>query len=271
MASLAPTLAKEYDEKHVILPAYVQPKLDGIRLLAGRIKGDLVLLTRSGKDARSSVHDKIKSVLKNTIKENQWFDGEMYDHNARNFSEIVHRFRKDPENLQYHVFDMYDMKHPELTFKQRFKMLKAVVKSKDRAVRIVPTYVAKTIQDIHKKHAAFVKDGYEGSIIRNQEAAYQPGKRTWDLVKFKNFITDEFEIVDATKGTGGHEGAIIWILKTPSGKRFKAVMAAPLERRKEMFDSRSKYIGKLLTVKFQEYSKDKIPRFPVGLAIRDYE
>ena len=43
------------------------------------------------------------------------------------------------------------------------------------------------------------------------------------------------------------------------------------EQRKEMFENGKNYIGKLLTVRFQEWSKDKIPRFPVGVQIRDYE
>ena len=36
-----------------------------------------------------------------------------------------------------------------------------------------------------------------------------------------------------------------------------------------MFANGDAYIGKMLTVKFQELSNDKVPRFPVGLHIRE--
>ena len=35
--------------------------------------------------------------------------------------------------------------------------------------------------------------------------------------------------------------------------------------------SGKKYIGKKLTVRFQELTDDKVPRFPVGITFRDYE
>jgi hypothetical protein len=44
-----------------------------------------------------------------------------------------------------------------------------------------------------------------------------------------------------------------------------------LESRRKMWNNRKNYLGKDLTVKFQGKSKNGIPRFPVGVAVRDYE
>jgi DNA ligase-1 len=41
--------------------------------------------------------------------------------------------------------------------------------------------------------------------------------------------------------------------------------------RTDFYKNAAKYIGKKLTVKYQELTKDGIPRFPVGIAIRDYD
>ena len=38
-----------------------------------------------------------------------------------------------------------------------------------------------------------------------------------------------------------------------------------------MFEKGKSYIGKMLTVKYQELTDDGKPRFPVGINIRDYE
>lgn len=43
------------------------------------------------------------------------------------------------------------------------------------------------------------------------------------------------------------------------------------EQRKEWFDNGEAYVGKPLTVRYQELTQDGIPRFPVGIAVRDYE
>ena len=42
------------------------------------------------------------------------------------------------------------------------------------------------------------------------------------------------------------------------------------EYRKKLFENGRNHIGKKLTVIFQEFTKDGIPRFPVAKDIRDY-
>lgn len=274
MSYAKPMLAKEYDETRLTFPSYVQPKLDGIRLLAGKINGKLVFHTRTGKDATSSVQPGIRDKLNAIIEEGQWYDGEMYARDARGFSNIVHRFRKDPSGLQYHVFDMVDRQ--DMCFEDRFNKLRTVFKGNKAngrvpLVSLVPCFLVRDAKEFNYRHSSFVRQGYEGTMIRNKDARYTSG-RTWDLMKYKDFKTDEFKIVDAIQGKGAHHGAIIWVLETSDKNRFKAVMAAPLEERRQLFEERNKHVGKMLTVKFQEYTnKTIVPRFPIGLAIRDYE
>ena len=45
-----------------------------------------------------------------------------------------------------------------------------------------------------------------------------------------------------------------------------------MEVKREMFSKGDTYIGKYLTVRYQEINIDtNIPRFPVGIVVRDYE
>ena len=44
-----------------------------------------------------------------------------------------------------------------------------------------------------------------------------------------------------------------------------------LEERGKMFKNGKKYVGKMLTVKYQELSEDGIPRFPVGKSVREID
>jgi DNA ligase-1 len=38
-----------------------------------------------------------------------------------------------------------------------------------------------------------------------------------------------------------------------------------------MYDNGGEYVGKMLTVRYQEMTDIGVPRFPVGIAFRDYE
>ena len=58
---------------------------------------------------------------------------------------------------------------------------------------------------------------------------------------------------------------------TKAGKEFSCRPRGTHESRAELFKHGKEYVGKMLTVRFQELTADGIPRFPVGIAIRDYE
>ena len=87
----------------------------------------------------------------------------------------------------------------------------------------------------------------------------------------KSMMDDEFEIVDYKEGLGQEAGTVIWVCRTKNNNDFCSPPNGYTRTAKEMFENGKNYIGKLLTVRFQEWSKDKIPRFPVGVQIRDYE
>ena len=60
---------------------------------------------------------------------------------------------------------------------------------------------------------------------------------------------------------------MIWICK--KDKEFRVRPRGTIEQRKEWFKNGKKYIGKMLTVIYQELSEQNVPRFPVGKAIRE--
>ena len=64
---------------------------------------------------------------------------------------------------------------------------------------------------------------------------------------------------------------MLWICETPEGKRFTCRPRGTHEERKVWFKNGAAYVGKKLTVRFQELSDGGVPRFPVGIAFRDYE
>lgn len=243
---ILPMLANKWEDRknYITEPFYVQPKLDGVRLLVSN-QG---CFSRTGKPVKGVEH------LAKGLKDGEWLDGECYAA-GKTFEEITSMFKTNPKELEFHVFDYFDLGRPDLPFAERQK----------RAT--VQTVLVHSKKDISKWHDTFVRQGHEGIMIREAVSIYEVGKRSNYLLKYKEFQTEEYEIVGVKEGTGREKGAAIW--ECEGG--FCAKPEGTLEYRRQLFEDKDKYIGKMLTVRFQNLTAQGVPRFPVGVAVRDYE
>ena len=98
---------------------------------------------------------------------------------------------------------------------------------------------------------------------------YRCNYRSHDLQKYKEFLEDEFLIVGFTQGDGRDKGTIIWICVTKEGKEFSVRPRGTMEHRRKLFQTGEKYVGKKLTIIYQELTEEGKPRFPVGKDVRD--
>lgn len=157
---------------------------------------------------------------------------------------------------------------------ERFKKLsKFFNDNKDmKYIKQVITEDCEKEEDVMKFLEKYTKAGYEGVIIRNKDAEYDINNRSINLQKLKKYKDDEFEIIDFfTPKSGKEVGCAVWVCKTKNGKKFNARPLGSFEDRKVWYENGKSYIGKMLTVRYQELTHDGIPRFPVGITIRDYE
>lgn len=263
--SLLPMLAKPFDNgKHLHFPLYIQPKIDGLRCIATPHG----LFSRTGSPFLGL--DNIKTDLK-TYFENQVgyvVDGELYSEEMP-FEELSGYCRRQKEipsekKVIFHVFDVIPPQK-EIKFQDRRSMFPKETES----IRLVPTQEITTKDEIEFHLKKFMEEGYEGIILRNKNGLYEVGHRSWDLQKYKLFQEEEFEIIGFTEGTGREKGLVIWECQTQEGKTFHVRPEGDHEERRNMFQHAVEYIGKKITVVFQEFTRDKAPRFPVGKAIRD--
>ena len=75
-------------------------------------------------------------------------------------------------------------------------------------------------------------------------------------------------MVNIINGDGSDKGLAIFILETDAGNRFNCRPEGTQENRAELYISRKELVGKFLTVRYFELSKEGIPIFPVGVSIR---
>lgn len=270
-----PMLALDYNKrgKDIIFPCYAQRKLDGVRCLAISGKG---LFSRNGKPMSahlSAIRAEIDSLPAGTI-----LDGELYaDKGDLSFQEIVGLAKKDTLKAgdEAKIARMYLCVYDTIqdgTNKERKKWLEALFVSHTFAhLRLLPTAVCNSIEDAKYFHAAYVAEGYEGLILRNVKGLYKVGHRSKDLQKYKEFLDEEFPIVGFKMGDGVEKGCVIWTCRTADGAEFDCRPRGTREERCALYRDGATYIGRPLTVRFQEWTDDKVPRFPVGIAIRDYE
>ena len=265
-----PMLAHDYNKrgKSIQFPCFVQKKFDGTRCVAVPQKG---LFSRNRKSY--SHLDHIKEEI-NKLPPNMVLDGELYS-DTLTFQEIVGLVKKetlkagDQEKqlqIQFHVYDLIN----EAPYVQRYANLQLLFRRyKFKHLVLVKTENCESEEKMKEMHAEYVAEGYEGIMLRNKEGLYS-NARSAHLQKYKEFFDTEAKIVGFKSGEGLDQNCIIWILEY-QGKTFSCRPRGTREERMEQFKNGSDYIGKLMTVRYQELTDDGLLRFPVAICIRDYE
>ncbi len=120
-------------------------------------------------------------------------------------------------------------------------------------------------------YGQYINEGYEGQILRT-DSKYE-NKRTKSLLKHKSFMDDEFIIKDICEGEGNKSGMVGYMVFESNGIPFSSNLKATWEVSRDIWNNRSKYIGKTATIQFFNYTPDGVPRFPyvIKIAREDYE
>ena len=127
-------------------------------------------------------------------------------------------------------------------------------------VVLVETSKVWTYADIDKLYGEYTEAGYEGQMIR-KDAPYEC-KRSKNLLKRKEFITEEFKVVKVVEGQGAWTGYVKrFILALPDGTEFGSGVRGTQAQLKELLESNE--TPDWATCRYFELSNDGVPRFPV--------
>ena len=268
-------LAHDY-EKHghkINYPAFIQPKLDGIRCIAIRDDAGVSLFTRSGESINSVPH--IVEALKGIMSNGDVLDGELYNHDAgfdKLSGDIRSQDNRDTRYIEYHIYD-----HPVVLNDRDYKQHERVIQLQQyqdngkmiKPLALVETFSVSDEEDMKKGLEYYISEGYEGVMVRCPNGTYGFGKRSNQLQKVKKFFEDEYEILDMVEGKGklaGHVGK--FVCKMADGKEFSCTCPGDYSQKKKFFEEWPSSKGAMLTVKYQELTKSGTPRFGTGKGIR---
>ena len=269
-------LAHKYNEDKAHYPAFIQPKLDGVRCL----------FTAKGAFSRANNQfmnvDHIEQALKPFFAKNPTaiLDGELYNHGLKDdFEKIISLVKKKKptdndkaeaaELVQYHVYDVASM--TIAPYSLRFNFIQDLTYT--YSICKVDTQVALDFDEALKMHKKNLKLGYEGSIYRSFEGRYK-GTRSWDLMKFKDFHDDEATIVGYDIGQGKREGTLgKFIMMDDDGNTFgcppgKGYNYSDLAN---ILKNINDYIGERATFTYFERTKAGSYRHPHYKCLRNYE
>lgn len=248
-----------------------QFKLDGVRcrITLDRQAGVLRVWSRENKPYTlpETLYREILTLFRENEKLTK-LDGELYIHEM-DFADIVSRVKdvEHPERDQLQ-FWMYDIIEPDMPWELRRYTIDTIDFSDFTRIIKVQSELLMDEADALKMLELAMSLGYEGLILRNHCGKYACGKRSYDLQKWKMFEDAEFTMVGVVRDKRGHG---VGVFVTKDGKRFNARWKAPNKKRQELADHPEKYVNLMWTIRFQKYSLDGIPIFPVAILPRDYE
>jgi len=269
-------LAHKYNEDKADYPAFIQPKLDGVRCLF-TAKG---AFSRANNKFMNVEH--IEKALKPFFAKNPTFilDGELYNHGLKDdFEKIISLVKKKKptdadkaeasELVQYHIYDIANLTVASYTTRLNFinKLTYTYPICK------VDTQVALDFDDALKLHKKNLKLGYEGSIYRTFEGKYK-GTRSWDLMKFKDFHDDEATIVGYEIGKGKREGTLgKFIMQDDEGVEFGCPPGKGYDYQAltNMLNNVHDYIGQRATFTYFQRTQAGSYRHPHYKCLRNYE
>lgn len=275
-------LAHKFDESRVDWNelVFIQAKLDGVRCLFTKHGA----FSRTGKKFMNIDH--IERDLKEFFDENPdiVLDGELYNHELKHdFEKIISLVRKQKPTvedrinasrmIQYHVYDYVDGKDEVLSVRDsmRYQMI-GRLEDESSSIKLVRSYFVESMKQAKTYHKHFLEKGYEGSILRLNRPYEQ--KRSFGLMKFKDFSDKEATIIDYVPGKGKRQGTIGKFVMIdsegvkfgcPPGKGFKHKHLAWMLANVDLF------IGKTATFTYFQRTKAGSYRHPQFKAIRDYE
>ena len=282
MKDFKPMLAQVYTNQNQIdwdQPVYMQPKLDGVRCIFTKEGA----FSRTGKRFMNVRH--IELELRHFFDALPWIilDGELYNHDLRdNFEKIISLVRKQTPThedrleafnmVQFHVYDYtsIDYKSGEgRGYRDRMHNLN-VSDIYAPCVHHLRAHRINMIEMVEILHKKFLKQGYEGSIIR-LDGPYQQ-KRSKYLLKVKDFQDSEAKIIDYAEGKCKRRGTIgKFIGRDSEGMEFGMPVMDNFKYLRKNFGKMKKWVGRIATFKYFEKTKRGSYRHPLFKCLRNYE
>lgn len=247
--------AQVYTDKADVESYLVSEKLDGVR---ARWDGKQ-LISRTG----------------NAFAPPEWFtaqfpnvvlDGELWSKRGdfENIVSIVRSQKADDrwQQLRFWVFDMPKLSKP---FVERVATMKLLVTDlQSPYLAMIEQHSMTTNAELMQFFEHVISGGGEGLMLHRDSAFYQAGKRSHDLLKLKDYQDAEAIVMAYKPGKGRLEGMVGSLkVRNQQGVVFYIGSGLTDEQRRN-----PPPIGSTISYRYQSFTENGVPRFPVFLRRR---
>lgn len=289
--NIRPLLSCEVPLDKVKFPIYISTKFDGIRALV--IDG--VVYSRSLKPIRNKHVQKLFGKPEYNGFDGELIVGDIYAKDVFQKTTSGVMSEDGEPDVTYYVFDIFT--NNTETYKERLYALndKLVLDQFPNVVATQQLYI-KTKEELTELLSKEKVKGGEGLIGRNPNGVYKYGRSTPKeqlSIKFKFFEQCEFEVVgfnERMHNTNEQKRDELGYAERSSSKdgmiptntlgslvlkygddTFNCGTGFDDKLRKEIWDNKETYLGKLASIRYMSVGMDKLPRCPSWLGWRDLE
>lgn len=282
----------------------VEPKLDGMRLIAEKVSGVLTLRTRNGKVVEG--YNRLAKELVEIMPDNCVLDGELMssefmekvEENTQENTddEIYQTDRECFQNLMsdafrkgsnkdgiYNVFDIIpysewkshettqpltDRKEWLYSLGDCFENIKIV-----KSTRVFHKSNPKDLERLSELFKAFLRLGYEGAMVKNATATYNFSRNN-NLLKMKIFKSADLEVLRVCEGDadGKYKGTLGAVVVDYKGYEVNVGSGFDDKTRDYYWKHPEEIIGKMIEVSYQSESRNKAGglslSFPTFVCVR---
>jgi DNA ligase-1 len=271
-------LAEKYEPKLVNWKDnwYVSRKIDGARCIAIVDEaGEVTFLSRTGKvfDTLEVVANGIKAIGLNSIV----LDGELClvdEDGNEDFQGVMKELRKKDHTIPNPSFKIFDaITHDEFYSKKgksnrpysiRYADLYGAMQFNEcSCLTVLEQEVVKDDDHFNEWVAKSTKEKWEGLMLRADEP--YKGKRSKDLLKYKSFFDDEYEVIDVEMGPfryvlngKEHEETMLsCVMIQHKGYTVRVGSGFSIDQRQDFYKYPNKILGSQITVQYFEETENQ--------------
>ena len=181
----------------------------------------------------------------------------------------------DCDWLQYWIYDCYDYANPDMIAEDRYNFLIKTLGNLSvliytcveddnypDIIRVLGHEYVSGWDNMKKLHDQWVAEGFEGAVITDPKQPYKVGSRCNNLIKIKEYKSEDFKVIGYKLGLRGSED-MTFTCELEDGRTFEAMPVGNRETKAEYVKNfATKYKGHKAECTFFNYSADGIPTQP---------
>ena len=291
MLKVKPLLSCEVSLDKINFPVYVSTKFDGIRALVI----DSVVYSRSLKPIRNKYVQKLFGKPEYNGMDGELVVGDVYAKDVFQKTTSGVMSEDGEPDVTFHVFDMWSI--PTFDYEYRQRYLQEILLDEDKeypSIVYAMIHLCKNIDDLtffleHERNV-----GGEGLICRSPSGIYKYGRSTPKeqlSIKLKFFSDSEFKVVgfeermhntnEATTNELGYTerssckenlipmNTLGSLVLKYGDSEFRCGTGFSDAQRKEIWENKESYLGKLASIRYMSVGQAILPRIPSFQGFRD--